>query len=71
MHQAHIARKLEHAHKRIWIDAQAEPFATVNCCCGATQDLDDSQGFDLMTSRLNAFLNAHEACLPAQEETLP
>ncbi len=70
MNQAHIQRKIQNAQSRIWIDEQAEPFPTVCCLCGASQDLDYSQGFQLMTSRLNAFLNSHIDCLP-DEYRLP
>ncbi len=68
MNQAHLQRKMQRAQSRIWIDEQAEPFPTVCCYCGAAQDLDYSQGFRLMTSRLNAFLNSHEACQAKEEE---
>ncbi len=64
MNQAHLQRKIAQAQSRIWIDEEAHPFPTVNCCCMSSMDLDYSQGFQLMTSRLNAFLNSHTHCLP-------
>ncbi len=64
MNQAYLQRKIQNAQSRIWIDEEAHPFPVCHCWCSGSIELDYSQGFELMTSRLNAFLNAHIGCLP-------
>ncbi len=56
-----LKERVDHAQAqhRWWIDEQAEPYPTAHFWCGASLELDYSQGRD-MTRRLNTFVATHD-----------
>jgi hypothetical protein len=52
---------------RFTLDVHAEPYPRMRCWCGASMEVDYSQGRVEMNLRLAKFCGEHKACPPPED----